>query len=63
VERLDQEEFEQNVKHMGYPPSLIEQVGAACREVEAALARRIFPFDYEQQVELYRRIKTEQHPV
>jgi protein associated with RNAse G/E len=61
VERLDQEEFEHNALRMGYPHSLIEQVGAACREVEAGLAKRIFPFDYERQVELYHRIKTELH--
>src|SRR5262247_288657 len=59
VEHLDQEEFEQNALSMGYPRSLVEQVGAACREVEAGLAQRIFPFDYEPQVELYRLIKTE----
>jgi len=62
VERLDQAEFEQNAQRMGYPPNLIEQVGAACREVEEGLAKRTFPFDYERQVELYRRIKTEQRP-
>ncbi|HXW01268.1 MAG TPA: DUF402 domain-containing protein [Anaerolineae bacterium] len=63
VERLDQTEFEQNVQRLRYPPDLIEQVGAACREVEAGLARRIFPFDYERQVELYWRIKREQQSV
>jgi len=63
VERLDQEEFEQNTRRMGYPPHLIEQVGAACLEVEAGLATWIFPFDYERQVELYRRIKAEHLPV
>ena len=62
VELLDQEEFEQNVQRMGYPPNLIEQVGAACREVEAGLAKRMFSFDHERQVELYRRIKTEHLP-
>ena len=62
VERLDQEEFEQNVKRLGYTSNLIEQVGAACREVEAGLAERIFPFDYERQVKLYRRIKAEHLP-
>jgi len=61
VERLDQEEFERNALRMGYPPSLVEQVGVACREVETGLADRIFPFDYERQVELYRLIKTELH--
>jgi len=63
VERLDQAEFEQNIQRLGYPPDLIEQVGAACREVEAGLARRDFPFDYERQVELYWRIKRERPSV
>src|SRR5262245_3963488 len=61
VERLDQDEFEQNVQRMGYSPDLIEQVEAACTEVEAGLAKRVYPFDYERQVELYRRIKDEPH--
>lgn len=59
VERLDQAEFELNAQRLGYPPDLIEQVGAACREVEAGVAKRIFPFDYERQVELYWRIRRE----
>jgi hypothetical protein len=59
VERLDQWEFEQNVQRLGYPPNLIKQVQAACGEVEAGLASRIYPFDYKRQVELYRRIKSE----
>lgn len=63
VERLDQTEFEQNVQRLSYPPDLMEQVHAACREVEMGLAKRIFPFDYEQQVELYWRIKREQQLV
>ena len=57
VERLDQLEFEQNTQRMGYPPDLIEQVEAACREVEAGLVARIFPFDHARQVERYQRIK------
>jgi protein associated with RNAse G/E len=58
VERLDQDEYEQNALRMGYPQDLIKQVEAACREVEAGLASRIFPFDYARQVELYHRIKS-----
>jgi protein associated with RNAse G/E len=60
---LDQAEFEQNVQRLGYPPDLIEQVRVACQEVETGLAWRMFPFDYERQVELYWRIKTERHSV
>jgi protein associated with RNAse G/E len=58
VERLDQDEYEQNALRMGYPQNLTEQVEIACREVEAGLASRIFPFDYPHQVELYRLIKS-----
>lgn len=60
IERLDQAEFEHNVERLGYPPQLIEQTWAACREVEAGLAQGTFPFDYERQVELYHRLKAEQ---
>jgi uncharacterized protein len=63
VERLDQDEYEWNARRMGYPRDLIEQVEAACREVETGLASRIFPFDYGQQVELYRLIKSGLTPV
>jgi uncharacterized protein len=57
VEKLDQEEFEQNTLKMEYPPSLIEKAYLACKEVEAGLTSRAYPFDHERQVELYRRIK------
>jgi uncharacterized protein len=57
VERLDQDEFDENAQRMGYPADLVEQVYVACREVEAGLAQRAFPFDYEDQVALYRQIK------
>jgi protein associated with RNAse G/E len=59
VEQLDQAEFEQNVRLMGYPPDLIEQVQLACQEVEAGLANRTYPFDYERQVQRYRQIKAD----
>lgn len=62
VEKLDQPQFEQNALHMSYPPDLIEQVEAACREVEAGLAAGTFPFDHAQQVARYHRIK-QQFPV
>lgn len=61
VERLDQEEFEQNVQLMNYPPELIKQAKIACQEVEAGLIRRAYPFDYERQVELYYQIKADLH--
>ena len=59
VERLDQAEFDQNMKLMGYPSDLNEQANIACQEVEAGLASWVFPFDHERQVELYRQIKAD----
>ena len=59
VEFLDQDEFEQNRRKMGYPSELIKQVHLACREVEAGLASRVYPFDHENQEKLYKRIKSE----
>jgi hypothetical protein len=63
MERLDQDEYERNALRMGYPQGLIEQVEAACRQVETGLASRKFPFDHAQQVELYRLIKSGLTPV
>lgn len=54
VERLDQEEFQENSKRMNYPAYLIEQALAACEEVERGLKHRTFPFNYEEQVERYK---------
>jgi protein associated with RNAse G/E len=58
IEQLDQAEFEQNVQHMNYPASLIEQIQLACQEVETGLASQSYPFDHQQQVKLYDQIKT-----
>ncbi len=57
IARLDEDEFQQNAQRLRYPPDLIKQTQAACREVEGGLKQRIFPFDYERQVELYYRIR------
>lgn len=57
VERLDEVEFAENARRMAYPHDLIERVQTACREVEAGLKSRKFPFDYHGQVERYRRIR------
>jgi uncharacterized protein len=57
VELLDEAEFAENAARFDYPPELIAQVRAACREIEALLAERAFPFDHERQVERYRRLK------
>lgn len=59
VEQVDQADFEQNAQQMGYPTSLIGQVEAACREVEAGLVSQRYPFDHARQVALYRQIKAE----
>jgi len=57
VKQLDQADFEENSRRWQYPPEVMAQVQAACREVEAGLAGREFPFDHAQQVELYKTIK------
>ncbi len=57
VERIDEEEVRENAERLRYPPELIEQVQAACREVEAGLEQRGFPFDYERQAARYQQIK------
>jgi len=59
AEQLDQEEFRQNIQLMKYPPDLIEQTQLACKEVEAGLISRTYPFDHERQVALYRQIKAD----
>ena len=40
-----------------HPVVVIEQVHAACREVEHGLKQKNFPFDYEHQVKRYRQVK------
>jgi protein associated with RNAse G/E len=57
IEFKDQGEFEHNIERMGYPSQLVEQAWAACREVEAGIVEGISPFDHEQQVEQYYRLK------
>lgn len=56
---LDEDEFAQNALRYHYPPDVIAQVQAACREVESGLNLGIYPFDHEQQVALYRQIQRE----
>jgi protein associated with RNAse G/E len=57
VKQIDQADFEENSRRWQYPPELIAQVEAACREVEAGLASQEFPFDHASQVELYKAIQ------
>jgi len=59
VQLMDEDEFQQNQQRLKYPPELIEQVHIACREVENGFKQRIFPFDFEQQVERHNKIKTD----
>lgn len=59
IQLMDEDEFQQNQQRLNYPPELIEQVHAACREVDDGLKQNKFPFDYEQQVKRYNRVKGE----
>jgi protein associated with RNAse G/E len=56
VQLIDEDEFQLNGQRMKYPPGLIEQVYAACLEVENGIKQNTFPFDYEQQVRRYCKI-------
>ena len=57
IQLMDEDEFQQNQQRLNYPPELIEQVHAACREVEHGLKQNQFPFDHEQQVKRYHQVK------
>ncbi len=57
VELIDEDEFQLNRQRFKYPPELIKQVQAACREVEDGLKQRTSPFDYDRQVKRYYQIK------
>lgn len=56
IERLDEQEFKVNKQYYGYPPELLEQVEAACREVEDGLAQQTAPFDRGRYVALYQQV-------
>jgi uncharacterized protein len=58
VERLDEEEFQDNARRFGYPAEVIAQVHAACREIERLLVARAFPFDHESQVARYHELRS-----
>jgi protein associated with RNAse G/E len=62
IQLMDEDEFDQNQQRYKYPPELIEQVHAACREVEHGLKQKKFPFDYEQQVKRYNQVKGDLSP-
>jgi protein associated with RNAse G/E len=57
VELLDEVDFAENTARFAYPPGLVAQVRAACREIEVLLAERAFPFDYERQVKRYHTLR------
>ncbi len=57
LERLDEEEYEQNREVMGYPLELSDRVKETCKEIEALYGERAFPFNHDEQVALYRLIE------
>jgi uncharacterized protein len=57
AELLDEDEFAENAARFGYPPELVGQVHAACREIEALLLADAFPFDHERQAARYRQLQ------
>jgi protein associated with RNAse G/E len=59
LERLDEEEYLAHQVTMRYPAVVLEQVQAACTEIEALYDKGAYPFDYAEQVKLYRQIRRE----
>jgi uncharacterized protein len=58
VERLDQDEFKENSQRMHYPEHLIEKALSACQDIEKGLNSGMFPFNHQEQVEFYQRLKS-----
>jgi len=56
IERLDQNEYEENRMRMSYPPGIDAQVQVACLEVESFCAQQVYPFNHAQQVAVYRQV-------
>jgi protein associated with RNAse G/E len=56
IERLDDAEYQENRIRMSYPHEVDVHVQAACSEVELLCAQQVYPFDYAQQVAVYRQI-------
>ena len=57
IELLDEDEYAERSVTMGYPPAVHTQVRAACAEVEALYQARAYPFNHDEQLALYARIK------
>ena len=60
IELLDEDEYAERSVTMGYPLAVQAQVRAACTEVEALCRARSYPFNYDEQLALYARIKARQ---
>jgi protein associated with RNAse G/E len=60
IERLDEDEYAERSVIMGYPPAVRAEVRAACAEVEALYAARVYPYNFDEQLALYARIKAGQ---
>lgn len=60
IELLDEDEYAERSVTMSYPPAVHAQVRAACAEVEALYQARAYPFNHDEQLALYARIKAGQ---
>ena len=54
-EVLDEDEFEQHRVELGYPAEVVERALAARDEALRLAQERVFPFDYETQINALRR--------
>jgi protein associated with RNAse G/E len=57
IELLDEDEFQHNALRMGYSKRVVAAARAACDEVLERFARQEFPFNHQEQIALYERIK------
>ena len=57
LEALDIDEFERNALALPYPAHVVAQAKAACGELEQLYLAKAFPFNHQEQVELYRGIQ------
>lgn len=61
LERLDQDEYDENRILMGFSSEVQDRVEAASTEIEALYAAGAYPFDAQNQLELYDTIRASMH--
>ena len=57
LELLDEDEFQENLLAMHYPPAVVAQAYAACDHLKACYASALYPFTLAEHYALYASIK------